>query len=161
MVEAFNAANPQNPKTEEEFQAENDKVTGRFDHLIRLADDSKDVLKALRNSGKRMGIVTTRGAQSFNRLLESHGIKEYFEVVITKSESMPEDELKARLKDFTTKAKLKKNQVFSISAVANVGFLYEADSIKAIEKNPVSHSIVILGLIDAKCVIKVFRTPLV
>ncbi len=86
MVEAFNASNPQNSTTEEEFQAENDKVTGKFDHLIRLAENTKEVLEALRKSGKRMGIVTTRGAQSFNRLLESHGIKEYFEVVITKSD---------------------------------------------------------------------------
>lgn len=56
--------------------------------------------------------------------LENYSVdlsKRDYLVVITKSESMPEAQLKARLKEFTTKAKLKKTQVFSISAVANVG----------------------------------------
>lgn len=62
--------------------------------------------------------------------------KRNYLVVITKSESMPEVELKDRLKEFTTKAKLKKTQVFRISAIANVGLqeLLRA-TIKMVEKS--------------------------
>lgn len=47
--------------------------------------------------------------------------KRDFMVVITKSETMPQAELKIKLKKFISKTKLKPSQIFSISAVAGDG----------------------------------------
>ena len=86
MVKAYNAKNSGNPITEEMFEAENKKVSGTLDHHFRLVGGAMDLLSLLKTKGYKIGLVTTRGANSLPRLLEMHGnIEKFFDVIINRT----------------------------------------------------------------------------
>lgn len=85
MVKAYNAKNSGNPITEEMFEAENKKVSGTLDHHFQLAESALDLLSLLKNQGYKLGLVTTRGANSLPRLLQMHGVEKFFDVIINRT----------------------------------------------------------------------------
>lgn len=82
MVKAHNDAHPSKKITPEDFQAANDTVTGTLDHHFKLAPQALELLEALKANQKKIGLVTTRGKQSLTRLLASHCLAEYFDVIV-------------------------------------------------------------------------------
>jgi len=88
MVEAYNGCHdPELVITEEQFEKENDKVSGTFDHYFRLFDGAKEVLDRLVFLGCKRALVTTRGKKSLTRLLASHGIADCFDVIISRDDA--------------------------------------------------------------------------
>lgn len=86
MVTAYNRKTADKTITETQFQAANDAVSGEFDGKFRLGEDAKEMLKALKTSGKKIGIVTTRGKKSLERLLKSYGIGDMVDVIVSRDD---------------------------------------------------------------------------
>lgn len=86
MVAAYNTHSA-TTITEADFQAVNNEVSGMFDGHFYLADGAKEMLESLRTTGKKIALVTTRGSNSIMRLLERHGIAEYFDVIISRDDA--------------------------------------------------------------------------
>ncbi|HET9174035.1 MAG TPA: lyase family protein [Candidatus Saccharimonadales bacterium] len=85
MVEAMVVEhNKRHPRelTVEDFMEANGKVTGSFDHLFYAPPQSKEVIQAVRDSGKVTGLVTTRGPISLGRVLDLHGFSNSFDVIV-------------------------------------------------------------------------------
>jgi len=53
------------------------------DDLIRSYDGMDDALRTLREDGRRLAIVTSKGAKATAMTFDSLGLREYFDVVIT------------------------------------------------------------------------------
>lgn len=87
MVVEHNRRFPENQITEEDFQEANDAVSGSFDHFFYTADEAVTTIEKLKNSGKRTGLVTTRGNKSRDRLLALHGINEAFDVIVGRNDA--------------------------------------------------------------------------
>ncbi|MDP3994456.1 MAG: HAD-IA family hydrolase [bacterium] len=87
MVVVFNQRHPAGTITEEEFQTTNDTISGAFDDRFVLGKGAKETLEALKASGKKIGVVTTRGRKSLERLLELYGIKDTFDVVVNRDDT--------------------------------------------------------------------------
>ena len=87
MVEEHNRRFPSNRISEGDFQAANDAVTGSFDHLLTPAPRAAEILEKLRDSGKKTGLVTTRGNNSRDRLLEHHGLADSFDVIVGRGDA--------------------------------------------------------------------------
>ena len=79
--------NPDAPITMDEIEAVNKGISGTLDHHFRLADGAKETLQVLRDSGKKLGLVTTRGSNSLMRLLQMHGIEGFFDVIINRDDA--------------------------------------------------------------------------
>lgn len=86
MVEEHNRRFPGKRISEDDFQAANDAVTGSFDHLLTPAPNATEILKRLRDSGKKTGLVTTRGNNSRDRLLQHHGLTG-FDVIVGRGDA--------------------------------------------------------------------------
>lgn len=86
MVDAYNKLHLDALISENEFQSVNMEVSGTLDHKFRLAEGAKETLEALIASGKRLGLVTTRGSNSLMRLLRMHGIDGFFDVIINRDD---------------------------------------------------------------------------
>jgi len=86
MVTEYNRRNPDTPITEEQFQEINKEVSGRYDDKFYLAEGAKELLRYLRDQGYKVGLVTTRGANSLPRLLAKHGIEDAFDVVVNRDD---------------------------------------------------------------------------
>ena len=71
--------------TEEEFEKVNRQVSGTLDHHLRLAEYALDLLITLKARGVKVGLVTTRGANSLPRLLQTYGIGDYFDAIIDRT----------------------------------------------------------------------------
>jgi adenylosuccinate lyase len=87
MVDVYNTEHSDTPITEDDFQAVNNEVSGMFDDRFRLAENVKETLAALKNTDKKVALVTTRGSNSLPRLLEMYGIAEYFDVIINRDQA--------------------------------------------------------------------------
>lgn len=85
MVEAYNAKYAGPPITEDEFEAVNKQYSGQFDDHFYLGEGVVEMLQTLKTAGKKIGLVTTRGANSLYRLLDMHGIHQYFDVIIDRT----------------------------------------------------------------------------
>jgi HAD superfamily hydrolase (TIGR01549 family) len=72
---------------EDDFQAANDLVTGQFDHLLKPAPNAVEILGQLRDSGKKVGLVTTRGNKSRDRLLKHHGMFDSFDIIVGRGDA--------------------------------------------------------------------------
>lgn len=86
MVSAFNARQTDRSIDERTFQSANDAVSGTFDHHFQLAEHALELLEVLRSTGRKTGLVTTRGSNSLPRLLNKHGIANHFDVVISRDD---------------------------------------------------------------------------
>lgn len=86
MVRAYNERSPASSLTEETFQTANNAVSGQFDDKFRLADGTLELLASLKAAGKKIGLVTTRGANSLPRLLENYGIRDYFDAIVNRAD---------------------------------------------------------------------------
>lgn len=86
MVTEHNRRFPLNQVTEEQFQEQNDAVSGTFDNLLRPADNAVETISAIRESGKKTGLVTTRGNKSLGRLLVHHGLDTSFDTVVGRND---------------------------------------------------------------------------
>ncbi len=84
MIEAHGLANPDSNVSEEDFQTANNEVSGMFDHLLYLGENAEQLLRQLKASGKKIGLVTTRGSNSLPRLLELYGISDIFDVIVNR-----------------------------------------------------------------------------
>jgi len=87
MVTAYNQRHPENTTTEDDFQATNDTISGAFDDRFVLGDGAKEMLEALKASGKKIGVITTRGRKSLGRLLELYGLKDTFDVIVNRDDT--------------------------------------------------------------------------
>lgn len=87
MVNAHNKKHTDKHITEETFQNENDKVTGVFDHLLYLEPQARELLSLLKENKWKLGLVSTRGAQSLKRILKGYGIVDYFDVIISRDDT--------------------------------------------------------------------------
>jgi len=61
-------------------------ISGRYDHLIRPFPETREVLQQLRDEGYSLGLVTTRGSNSLRRLLQSHGIGDFFGSIVSRDD---------------------------------------------------------------------------
>jgi pyrophosphatase PpaX len=59
----------------------------RHDELIRGYEGVSEVLDALRRAGKRLGIVTSKSADTTQMAFRAVGLREHFEVVVTASDT--------------------------------------------------------------------------
>ena len=82
MVNAYNAKSTNGKITAEDFDAENKKVSGTFDHFFSLAPGAKELLEGLKKRGYTRALVTTPGSTSLPRLLKMHEITDSFDVII-------------------------------------------------------------------------------
>jgi adenylosuccinate lyase len=85
MVEAMvgeHNARSASKLTVKDFDDANALVTGNFDHFFYAPPESKQVIQAVRDSGKVTGLVTTRGPVSLGRVLDLHGFSDSFDVII-------------------------------------------------------------------------------
>lgn len=87
MVVEHNRRFPGNQITEEQFQAANDAVSGTLDHLFYTSAWATLAINAIRESGKKTGLVTTRGNKSRDRLLTHHGFGGLFDVIIGRGDA--------------------------------------------------------------------------
>ena len=87
MVEAHNLANPTDLITEDDFQVVNDSVSGNFDNLLVAAEYAPEALDRLKEVGKKLGIVTTRGITSLERLIRHHGLSGKLDVLVTREDT--------------------------------------------------------------------------
>jgi adenylosuccinate lyase len=88
ILQAHNIRIGVNQITEDEFQNENNRVSGKYDHLFYLADGALELLNILKTKGYKIGLVTTRGGNSLPRLLrETHKIDHYFDVIINRDDA--------------------------------------------------------------------------
>src|SRR3989338_1314922 len=85
MVNEFNKKG-ERKITEEDFDLVNKKVSGTFDDRFYLADGAEELLHYLHTQEYKIGLVTTRGSNSLPRLLERHGIRKYFQVVVNRDD---------------------------------------------------------------------------
>jgi len=85
MVEGYNRRG-ERKITEAEFDLVNKRVSGTFDDKFYLADGAKELLEYLHTQEYKIGLVTTRGSNSLPRLLERHGIRHYFHVVVNRDD---------------------------------------------------------------------------
>jgi len=80
--------NPDLPITTEEIEAVNKVVSGTLDHYFYMQEGTIEMLEALKSSGKKLGLVTTRGSNSLPRLLEQrHKIDKYFDVIVDRDKT--------------------------------------------------------------------------
>ena len=87
MVEEHNRRFPNSRISEADFQEANDSVTGSFDYLLTPAPRAAEILEQLRDSGKKTGLVTTRGNNSRDRLLQHHGLADSFDVIVGRGDA--------------------------------------------------------------------------
>lgn len=91
MVAEHNRRYPDNPLTEGVFERQNrvfsNDTYGQFDSHFKTAENAVKILEAVRNSGKLLGLVTTRGANSLPRLLRRHGLAEIFDVEVNRTDT--------------------------------------------------------------------------
>jgi HAD superfamily hydrolase (TIGR01549 family) len=87
MVEAYNQTHSDTPTTEDQFTVINNQVSGTFDDRFRLADGAKEMMETLKASGKKLGLVTTRGSNSLPRLLSMYGIADYFDIIVNRDDT--------------------------------------------------------------------------
>lgn len=87
MVAEHNRRFPKAQITEEDFQEANDAVSGSFDHMFYTADGAIASIEALKESGKAIGLVTTRGNNSRDRLLTHHGFDTLFDVIVGRGDA--------------------------------------------------------------------------
>ena len=87
MVDEINKRFPKAQITEEEFQEVNDRLSGEFDHYFYTADGAIETINALKKSGKLVGLVTTRGNKSRDRLLAHHEMDGLFDVIVGRGDS--------------------------------------------------------------------------
>ncbi len=91
MVAEHNRRHADLQVTEDIFEGINREISnpeyGRFDHHFRTAKDAVKHITAVRGSGKKTGLVTTRGANSLPRLLKLHGLEDLFDVQINRTDS--------------------------------------------------------------------------
>lgn len=81
MIADHNDRNPNNKITTEDFDAASRETTGMFDHLLHAPKESKEVINLLKNAGKLVGLVTTRGGNTLDHVLELHGFTGLFDSV--------------------------------------------------------------------------------
>ncbi len=86
MVETHNQRQQDHPLTEQMFQAINMEVTGTHDDKLYVADFVKELLPGIKDAGKVLGLVTTRGPVSIFRVLRRHGIADYFDTVVNRDD---------------------------------------------------------------------------
>ena len=86
MVENYNTLHPDADLSQDDFQAVNQEVSGTFDNYFYLADHAKELLEGVKAKGKGLALVTTRGTNSIDRLLEMHGIGNYFDAVVNRDD---------------------------------------------------------------------------
>jgi adenylosuccinate lyase len=89
MVTEHNKRYPENQITEDQFEAANDAVSGSFDHLFTTTDRAAQTIQTIRDSGKKTGLVTTRGNKSRDRLLMHHGFNGLFDVIVGRNDVEP------------------------------------------------------------------------
>ncbi len=91
MVAEHNRRHPDLQVTEDIFEGINREISnpeyGRFDHYFHTAKDAAEHITAVRESGKKTGLVTTRGANSLPRLLRLHGLEDLLDVQINRTDS--------------------------------------------------------------------------
>ncbi len=88
MVEEYNRRHSGGKVlTEDEFQEANDVVSGSLDHHFYAADGVHDTIYDVRESGKKTGLVTTRGNKSRDRLLTHHGLDDAFDVIVGRGDA--------------------------------------------------------------------------
>ena len=72
--------------TEDDFEAQNKKISGTLDHHFKPMVNALSTLRFLKANGFKTGIVTTRGSKSALRLIESHGFEDLIDVVVTRDD---------------------------------------------------------------------------
>ena len=82
IVREYNARHAHAPVTAQQFDEVNDAVSGSFDDRFQLAPHAQELLALLRATGRKTGLVTTRGNKSLVRLLKHHGIADCFDVIV-------------------------------------------------------------------------------
>lgn len=87
LANEYNRRYPHTPITEADIQAANDAVSGSFDNMFYAADDALLSIESIRASGKKTGLVTTRGNKSRDRLLRHHRFEELFDEVIGRDDA--------------------------------------------------------------------------
>ena len=74
----------------EEFQSEMDEFMRgyelRWAGLSEVHDDSLPALRELRDKGYRMGLVTNTSTEAAEMMLSSHGLREFFQVVVARDD---------------------------------------------------------------------------
>jgi len=87
MVAEHNRRFPGAQITEAKFQEANNAVSGSYDNMFYTADGAATTIQALKNSGKAVGLVTTRGNTSRDRLLTHHQFDGLFDVIVGRGDA--------------------------------------------------------------------------
>ena len=87
MIESHNAKFPNDTITDDILQQQNDIISGSFDHLLYPAENAVKIIDKIRATGKKTGLVTTRGNTSLERLLNHHGLADSFDVIVGRNDS--------------------------------------------------------------------------
>lgn len=91
MVTEHNRRHANLQTTEDIFEGMNREISnpefGQFDHHFYTAEGAIDSIMDVRESGKKTGLVTTRGANSLPRLLRHHGLEGLFDVQVNRTDA--------------------------------------------------------------------------
>lgn len=82
MIAEHNRRFPNNTISRKVFREVNDSISGVFDHHFYTTDVGIEAIEKVRRSGKKIGLATTRGNMSRDRLLALHGLTELFDVIV-------------------------------------------------------------------------------
>ena len=88
MVNYHNQRMPNRRITEDTFKQVNDGISGSYDNHFYTADGAKrENIAAVKASGKAVGLVTTRGNTSRDRLLVHHDLRDTFDVIVGRGDA--------------------------------------------------------------------------
>lgn len=81
---------------------------------ITIFPEVKETIQALAKMGIRMAICTSRGSESLNRILERHGLSEYFEAQITATDKLTPKPAPDMVLALMERMQLKKEEVLVV-----------------------------------------------